>query len=108
MPIYNKLVRDRIPEIIEKQGLEFSSRILDSEEYVAELRKKVLEETGEYLSAQTNKDAVEELADVLEIIQALAEAHGASVQELERVRAEKAEKRGGFKERIYLIEVKDA
>lgn len=108
MPTYNKLVRDRIPEIITKQGLSFTTRCLESEEYLAELRTKLKEETSEFLEAESGGEAVEELADMLEVIHALAEAHGVTVQELERIRVEKADKRGGFKERIYLIEVEDA
>lgn len=108
MPVYNKLVRDRIPEIITKQGLSLTTRILEDDEYLTELRTKLQEETNEFLSAESSGEAIEELADIMEVIHALAEAHGASVQELERIRAEKADKRGGFKDRIYLIEVEDA
>ena len=56
---------------------------------------------------QQNTDAIEELADLLEIMHALAEYHGSSIEEVEKVRQEKADKRGGFKEKIYLIEVED-
>ncbi|WP_139991860.1 nucleoside triphosphate pyrophosphohydrolase [Paenibacillus paridis] len=108
MPIYNKLVRDRIPEIIAKQGLALNTKILDTHEYLTELRTKLQEETNEYLEAKTDAEAVEELADIMELLHALAEAHGVTVEELERIRAEKADKRGGFKERVFLIEVEDA
>ncbi len=108
MPIYNKLVRDRIPEIIANSGSSYTSRILDDAEYRVELRTKLQEEVGEYLAAQTDGEAVEELADIMELLHAMAESHGVTVDELEQVRAEKAAKRGGFKERIYLIEVQDA
>lgn len=108
MPIYNKLVRDRIPEIITKQGLTLTTRILEADEYLTELRTKLQEETNEFLTAESSSEAIEELADMLEVIHALAERHGASVQELERIRADKADKRGGFRDRIYLIEVEDA
>lgn len=107
MPIYNKLVRDRIPAIIEKTGKRFSTRILNHEEYIIELRKKAAEELEEYMNTQNMEDAVEELADLLEIIHALAVSHGSSVEQVEDVRKRKAEKRGAFKERIFLIEVED-
>ncbi|MCM3093044.1 MULTISPECIES: nucleoside triphosphate pyrophosphohydrolase [unclassified Cytobacillus] len=107
MPTYNKLVRDQIPEIIEKTGKKFSTRILDDNEYIKELKKKGFEELQEYVETNNNEDAIEELADVLEIIHALAEYHGASIEEVEEVRKQKAEKRGGFKEKIFLIEVED-
>ncbi|WP_028612297.1 nucleoside triphosphate pyrophosphohydrolase [Paenibacillus harenae] len=108
MPTYYKLIRDRIPEIISKQGLSMSTRILESDEYLSELRTKLQEETNEFLEAKPGSEAVEELADMLEVIYALAEASGVTVQELEQIRAKKADKRGGFKERIYLIVVEDA
>jgi predicted house-cleaning noncanonical NTP pyrophosphatase (MazG superfamily) len=107
MPIYNKLVRDKIPMIIEKTGKTFTTRVLSDEEYIEHLRKKAFEELEEYMSVENDETAIEELADVLEIIHALAEYHGASIEEVEEVRAEKAEKRGGFKEKIFLIEVHD-
>jgi predicted house-cleaning noncanonical NTP pyrophosphatase (MazG superfamily) len=107
MPIYNKLVRDRIPEIIENTGKQFLARTLENEEYIKELKNKSFEELEEYLNAENDTDAIEELADLLEIIHALAECHGASIEKVEEVRQKKAEKRGGFKERIFLIEVVD-
>ncbi|WP_053366530.1 nucleoside triphosphate pyrophosphohydrolase [Bacillus sp. FJAT-27245] len=107
MPIHNKLVRDRIPEVIEKTGKKFSTRIMDKEEYIVELRKKAFEELDEYMKTQNDSDAVEELADLLEIIHAFADVHNSTFDTIESVRKEKAEKRGGFKERIFLIEVED-
>lgn len=107
MPIHNKLVRDRIPEIIEKNGKNFSQRILDDDEYIKELKKKSFEELEEYMNAENNEDAMEELADLLEIIHALAESHGANIEKVEELRKQKAIKRGGFKEKIFLIEVED-
>ncbi|MGN7454875.1 nucleoside triphosphate pyrophosphohydrolase [Paenibacillus pasadenensis] len=108
MPPYNKLVRDKIPAIIREQGLEPSTRLLGDEEYKQELRVKLAEETGEYLTALTDAEAGEELADILELLHALAAAHGLTPEQLETIRANKAAKRGGFRDRIYLIEVPDA
>ena len=92
MPIHNKLVRDKIPEIIEKTGKVCHIHTLTSDEYLAELDRKLNEECDEY---QADK-SLEELADMLEVMYAIAEARGYSVEELEKVRAEKAEKRGAF------------
>lgn len=105
MPVYEKLVRDGIPNLIASQGKDFKTRILESKEYITELRKKLIEESEEYFRAVSNDEALEELADMLEVIHALAEIHGSNGAELEELRAEKAERRGGFKERIFLIEV---
>jgi len=98
---YNKLVRDRIPEIIEASGKTCSTEILSNEEYLKMLDKKLDEELAEYHKDQN----IEELADLLEVIRACAVARGYSVEELERVRAEKAEKRGGFEKKILLKDV---
>lgn len=103
MPIHNKLVRDKIPDIIKNTGKIHHCHILSDEEYLSELDRKLNEECAEY---QADK-SLEELADMLEVMYAIAEARGYSVAELERVRAEKAEKRGGFKEKIYLESVDD-
>lgn len=101
MIIQNKLVRDRIPEIIEKSGKKAYCHILSNEEYIEELDRKLNEECIEY---QIDK-SIEELADMLEVMYAIVQARGYSIEELEQVRAEKAEKRGGFKDRIYLEKV---
>lgn len=107
MPTYNKLVRDKIPQVIQSTGKSFRTKILDETQYLEELRIKLKEELQEYLAADTREASIEELADLAEVIHALAEAHGGSVEELEAVRRHKAEKRGGFKERVYLIDVDD-
>lgn len=107
MPIYNKLVRNLIPQVIEKTGSTFSTRILSEDEYIAEIKKKLSEELKEYNEAKTNEEAVEELADILELLHAAIKTHGSSFEHLEEVRKAKAEKRGGFEKRIFLIEVED-
>ncbi|MBE6846157.1 MAG: phosphoribosyl-ATP pyrophosphohydrolase [Ruminococcus sp.] len=103
MPVYNKLVRDNIPDIIKNSGKTPHCRILSNEEYLSELDRKLNEECKEY---QTDK-SLEELADMLEVIYAITEARGCSINELEQLRIQKAEKRGAFKKRIYLEYVED-
>ena len=103
MKAHNKLVRDRIPERIERSKKKPVIRILTDEEYITELDRKLNEECAEY---QADK-SIEELADMLEVMYAIAEARGWSVSELETVRKEKTEKRGAFKEKIYLEYVED-
>lgn len=97
---YNKLVRDRIPEIIEATGNSCKTRILSDEEYIKMLDAKLDEELAEYHKDQN----IEELADLLEVIRAAAIARGSSLEELEDIRAKKAEERGGFEKKIFLIE----
>ncbi len=101
--IYNKLVRDRIPEIIEKSGNKCVIEQLDDESYLKYLEEKLFEEAKEY---QTDK-SVEELADVLEVVYALAKTKGVSVSQLENLRKEKCEKRGGFENKIFLKTVEE-
>ena len=98
MPSYKKLVRDRIPEIIEIDGKKPITHILDEATYLSELDRKLNEECAEYQESKS----LEELADMLEVMYAIAEARGYSVAELEAVRKEKAAERGGFRDRIYL------
>ncbi|MFY0759760.1 nucleoside triphosphate pyrophosphohydrolase [Metabacillus dongyingensis] len=107
MPTYNKLVRDRIPEVIKRTGKSFNTTILTQEEYIKELKKKSYEELEEYMLAENSEEALEELADVLEILHAFAAVHGSSINEVEEIRKKKAEKRGGFQERIFLVDVED-
>ncbi|MBU8907675.1 nucleoside triphosphate pyrophosphohydrolase [Desertibacillus haloalkaliphilus] len=107
MPLYNKLVRDKIPEVIEEAGKLCRTRILDDNEYIKELQAKSREELEEYMSESDDKKAVEELADLLEVMHALAAVHGFSMAEIEKIRAEKAEKRGGFQDKVFLIDVED-
>lgn len=107
MPVYNKLVRDRIPEIIEQAGVKCIVRVLDSAEYFAELKIKMHEELEEYEKATTDEEAIEELADLLELVYAAARNHGASAEELQNVREDKAQKRGKFEKRLFLMEAED-
>ncbi|MGP4082719.1 nucleoside triphosphate pyrophosphohydrolase [Pseudalkalibacillus sp. R45] len=107
MPTYNKLVRDRIPEILENKGLNYNTRLMEADEYKVELREKLKEELNEYLEASDDPSSIEELADILELIQSLTKIHNSSIEVLEAVRKQKAEKRGGFQERIFLIDVED-
>ncbi|CAM3709703.1 phosphoribosyl-ATP pyrophosphohydrolase [Marinicrinis lubricantis] len=108
MPVYNKLVRDLIPEVIQSNGKNCRTKILNTEEYINELNIKLNEEIEEYHKAINDQSALEELADILEVIRALAEAKGTSWQELENIRARKADSRGVFKDRVFLIDVDDA
>jgi len=98
---YNKLVRDRIPEIIEQGRNRCRIEVLSDEDYLRMVDAKLDEELAEYHA----DGSVEELADLLEVIYAAAAARGYSREELERIRAEKAEKRGGFEKKIMLIDV---
>ena len=96
--IYNKLVRDKIPEIIEASGKTCQTEILSDEEYLQMLDKKLDEELAEYHQEQN----IEELADLLEVLYATAKARGYSIEELEQVRVDKQKARGAFGKKILL------
>lgn len=98
MIVYDKLIRDKIPEIIERSGKKCIVEVMDDAAYLQYLDQKLNEELAEY---QADK-SLEELADLLEVIYAVAVSRGYSVEELESVRKEKAEKRGGFEKRLRL------
>lgn len=102
--IYNKLVRDKIPNIIKSNGETPIIRILDEFEYKKELETKLYEEYQEVLEA-TGEDRIEELADMLEIIRALAKLEKKTLDDIILVANNKNEKRGAFEERIYLERV---
>lgn len=100
MTSYNKLIRDKIPEIIATKGQDCKIHTATPEEY----RVKLIEKLGEEVAEFTKEPSVEELADILEVIQALAFLLESTPEEIEKIRAQKTEERGGFAKRIILDE----
>ena len=100
---YQKLVRDRIPEIIRDSGKRCEYTILSDDDYIQMLDAKLSEELAEYLESKS----MEELADLLEVIRAIAKARGSSIDAVEAIRRDKAVKRGAFDQKILLHEVED-
>ena len=98
MITYNKLVRDKIPQIIEADGKQYDIKQVDKEETIKYLITKFDEEISEF----KEDHSIEELADILEIIHGIAHHMEFDLVELEKVRAEKAEKRGGFIDGVVL------
>ena len=98
---YDKLVRDKIPEIIEKSGKKAVTRMLDDDEYKLYLEKKLDEEVAEFHESKS----LEELADIEEVLKALRKAYGYSFEELAAKRVVKMVERGGFDKKILLLEV---
>ena len=99
--VYHKLVRDRIPEIIEQSGKTCVCSVLSDEEYLEMLDEKLNEELAEYQESKS----MEELADLLEVVRAVTTARGSSPEEVEEIRRMKADLRGGFEKKILLEEV---
>ena len=100
--VYNKLVRDNIPNIIENEGIKVVTRILNNEEYKNELYKKLLEESNEVINSKKENETLEEIADVLEVLKTIAELNNKSLDDIIEIANQKRLKKGGFKKRIFL------
>lgn len=102
MRIYNKLVRDNIPEIIKNKGETPCVSVLDDKNFNKQLRKKLKEEVREYLMDED----IEELADIIEVIEALAIHKGSSLEKVFEIKENKAKKNGKFEKKLFLKKVK--
>ena len=100
---YNKLVRDKIPQTIEELGKKCNYYVLNEKEYKQELDKKLLEETNEFIADHS----IEEMADLMEVIEAIQKSHGLEKDEIERNRLEKGNKKGFFNDKLYLVDVQE-
>lgn len=98
MITYNKLVRDLIPSIIQQEGKQCQTRTLSDQEYQKALIQKLQEEVTEF----TEEPNLEELADILEVIQALAKALDSDIETVRNIQQKKSQNRGGFDKRIFL------
>ena len=98
MTKYDKAIRDKIPEIIEKDGFSCNVETMSDEKFLVEMEKKLSEEVVEY---QNSKNP-EELADILEVIYRIAKLKGISKEQLEKIRLNKVEKRGAFEDNLFL------
>lgn len=103
--MYEKLVRDNIPDIIRENGEEPIVEILSDDRYKDELEKKLIEECNEVINS-TGNERIEELGDLLEVMYSLLEIDNKKLEDVEKVRIEKKIKRGGFSKKIYLKGVK--
>lgn len=100
---YNKLVRDKIPEIIAEQGKSCITRTLSKDEYLEALNAKLQEEVREYLESGD----IEELADIEEVLRAILADTNISYKRFDKIRKAKARQRGGFKKRVCLVSVSE-
>jgi predicted house-cleaning noncanonical NTP pyrophosphatase (MazG superfamily) len=103
MRVYNKVIRDNIPEIIEKSGMKYEIKELNNDQYLEGLKEKLEEELKEF----KEEEDIEELADILEVIYAIARLKGVSREQLEEIRKKKEETNGGFNQNLYLIKTYD-
>lgn len=96
--IFNKLVRDKIPDILNQSGKSFSMKLVDSEDYYKALKDKLVEEVGEFIQS----DKVEELADIEEVLRAILDYKNIVYKDFEKIRIDKKRDRGGFKLKLFL------
>ncbi|KKQ32267.1 MAG: hypothetical protein US49_C0011G0008 [candidate division TM6 bacterium GW2011_GWF2_37_49] len=99
---FDKLVRDKIPEMIQSEGSVVHSKKLHGDKLVEALKNKLLEEAHEVLQAKSVNELKEELADVMEVLTAIASAQNIDLAEIEEARISKNVKRGGFNDGIYI------
>ncbi|HEY2356638.1 MAG TPA: nucleoside triphosphate pyrophosphohydrolase [Phenylobacterium sp.] len=97
----DKLIRDKLPAMMQAQGLKVFTRRLDDAEFIARLKDKLVEEAIEARSATSRTDLIDELADLGEVVVALAQAAGVTQQEIEARRLAKRHERGGFDARVH-------
>jgi len=98
MKQYNKLIRDKIPEIIESKDEKFETHIANDSEYWLKLIEKLKEETSEF----EENPSIDELSDILEVIDAISDFKNFDANEVQKTKSEKLEKRGGFEKRLIL------
>lgn len=106
--MYQKLVRDNIPAIIEKNGETCVTRKLTDKEYETALAEKLQEEVKELMEAYTSKqrsslDCAEEMADVMEVLYAMGKTCAVSKRDIEQTRSQKAAEKGTFSKKIFLV-----
>lgn len=101
---YNKLVRDKIPQNIDSiEGRKATWRVMDDNEYLKELNKKLLEESNEFIEA----NEIEELADVMEVIESIMKFKNIKWEEVRKIQDKKRDKKGSFNDKIYLEYVEE-
>jgi len=100
---YNKLIRDKIPEIIKNSGWDADIRVLGKKEYLEAIKKKFIEESKELVGAKTKKEVINEIIDIQELVDVLISELGIAKSVLSRQQKAKNKKRGGFKKKLFLI-----
>ena len=104
---YNKLVRDKIPDIIAKQGKSVTFHIVKGEDLKEALNSKLFEEVRELINAETEEQIIEEMVDVMEVLYAIKDMYGISESDLDDRRFEKIDEKGGLREGYFLESVSD-
>lgn len=106
MKTYNKLVRDKIANIIREDNKFPKTRILTDDEYKEALLKKLLEESEEVMNAKDEKDLMKEIGDVQEVLDSIIKAFNLNREEIKKIQEKRKKERGGFEKKLYLLSVK--
>jgi len=107
MKVYNKLIRDNIPEVIQNDGKTCDVTVLGYEEYIQEIRRKIVEEATELNAATTKEEMIEELADLYELLDYLLIEYKIDILKVNKRRIQKNMKNGGFDKRLFLHSVSE-
>jgi len=99
---HKKLIRDKIPQVIETSGGKYELRVMGKSEFEKELKKKLIEEAKELIEVP-RKDLLNEMVDVLELLKSIAEHYQIDFKLVEERQVKKRKQRGGFKKRLFLI-----
>jgi len=105
MKIFNKLIRDNIPSIIEKDDKTCVITVLDDDQFLIELKGKLVEESKEVVAANTRDELINEIADIQEIVDKLKDIYTINQEEIEIVQLKKALKNGKFDKKLFLVSV---
>jgi len=105
--MYNKLIRDNIPSIIMKDSKTCVVTVLNDDDFLIELKKKLIEESSEVSKAETRHDLINELADIQEIVDKLKDVYQIEQEEINVLQKNKALKNGKFDKKLFLISVDD-
>ncbi len=97
----DKLIRDKLPQIMRASGIQVFERVMEKDEYLKRLKDKLLEEAKEVIASGSEKEMREELADLLEVMLALAKAYGMELADIQQAAEQKRADKGGFDNRIY-------
>ena len=100
---YNKAIRDKIPEIIKESGTKCNVKTLSDKEFLEKMEEKLDEEVAEYHQSKS----IEEIADIMEVLERIAELRGTSVEELAKIKNEKSQKRGKFEKNLFLVDTNE-
>lgn len=103
MKVYNKLVRDKIPEIIKEKGCQAETVCISGHDYEAALKEKLIEEVTEFV----NGGGLVEIADIVEVLEAILATANVSWGDIWKLKGKKKEERGGFDKKIFLMRVKE-